>query len=491
MSEKPVQQSAPRALALDALRGLAILGMCLSGRVPFGDLALPAWMYHAQEPPAALGKAHGLPGYTWVDLVFPLFLFSMGVAFPFAMSSRLRRGFSHGRILLGVAGRTVLLGFFALYFQHVNPWALSVEETVGHAKEALGFVPFFASNKFMLAFLGFLLLFPVYTRLPKSWPQWAHWSTRAIGAVLVAAFLWFLRYPEGGGFSLGRSNIILVVLTNMVLFGSVIWLFTRGSIAARLACLAIGVYGHWANYYDAPFEGVLSWTPLPWIYQVAYLKYLLIVIPGTIIGDQLYAWMKAPKDEKSPAWDGWHLGAISFAAAAVVIGVHIGLHARVVFVTAAGTVGVLLAMKGLFSSPAVASERLLRSFYLWGSLWLIVGLLLEPAEGGIAKSPSTWTYYFTSLGLSIFCLIAFLVWIDLFHRERWFGLLILPGQNPMLAYLGINNLMEPIFQLKPLAMVGQKLYVTPWLAGLWGFIKTVGLAILTSVFTKLRIYWRT
>lgn len=34
-----------RACALDALRGLAILGMILSGQLPFGEKALPAWMY--------------------------------------------------------------------------------------------------------------------------------------------------------------------------------------------------------------------------------------------------------------------------------------------------------------------------------------------------------------------------------------------------------------------------------------------------------------
>ena len=50
----------PRAQALDALRGLAILGMVFSGIIPF-DRPLPRWMFHAQEPPApdaAGGIAH-------------------------------------------------------------------------------------------------------------------------------------------------------------------------------------------------------------------------------------------------------------------------------------------------------------------------------------------------------------------------------------------------------------------------------------------------
>ncbi|NDH55065.1 MAG: DUF5009 domain-containing protein, partial [Betaproteobacteria bacterium] len=51
-----------RALALDALRGLAILAMLLSGQLPFDANALPAWMYHAQVPPPHFVFNPNLPG---------------------------------------------------------------------------------------------------------------------------------------------------------------------------------------------------------------------------------------------------------------------------------------------------------------------------------------------------------------------------------------------------------------------------------------------
>ena len=51
-----------RALALDALRGLAILAMLLSGQMPFDSHALPSWMYHAQEPPPTFQFQANLPG---------------------------------------------------------------------------------------------------------------------------------------------------------------------------------------------------------------------------------------------------------------------------------------------------------------------------------------------------------------------------------------------------------------------------------------------
>lgn len=80
-----------RAYAIDLLRGLAIVGMVLSGNFGWNP-ALPAWLFHAQVPPPDFTFDPSLPGITWVDLVFPFFLFSMGAAFPFSLGRKLDRG---------------------------------------------------------------------------------------------------------------------------------------------------------------------------------------------------------------------------------------------------------------------------------------------------------------------------------------------------------------------------------------------------------------
>ena len=103
---------ANRALALDALRGLAILAMLLSGQLPFNQNALPSWMYHAQEPPPTFESIGTLPGISWVDLVFPLFLFAMGAAFPLALSRRMENKTPTWKLLAFVLERGFLLGFF-------------------------------------------------------------------------------------------------------------------------------------------------------------------------------------------------------------------------------------------------------------------------------------------------------------------------------------------------------------------------------------------
>ena len=81
--------SVRRAIGLDALRGFAILAMFLSGLLPFYSNTLPNWMYHAQVPPPLHKFNPNLPGLTWVDLVFPFFIFSMGSAIPLALTKRI------------------------------------------------------------------------------------------------------------------------------------------------------------------------------------------------------------------------------------------------------------------------------------------------------------------------------------------------------------------------------------------------------------------
>jgi len=120
-----------RADALDALRGLAILAMVLSGTLRYKILS--AWMYHAQEPPPTHALDKAIAGLTWVDVVFPLFLFSLGAAIPLALSRRLDAGRSHLQILGHVFKRGLLLGAFAIILQHLRPFTINSEPTKGSA----------------------------------------------------------------------------------------------------------------------------------------------------------------------------------------------------------------------------------------------------------------------------------------------------------------------------------------------------------------------
>ena len=111
-----------RALALDALRGIAIIGMILSGQMCLTHL--PTWMAHAQVPPNSSFDP-SIYGITWVDLVFPFFLFAMGAAFPFSIGSKLAGGENKYRLCLDSFVRALQLVFFAVFFEHMKPFVIS------------------------------------------------------------------------------------------------------------------------------------------------------------------------------------------------------------------------------------------------------------------------------------------------------------------------------------------------------------------------------
>ncbi len=104
----------PRITSIDSLRGLIVLSMIF-----VNDLAgasrdiVPDWMRHYA----------GKSGMTFVDLVFPAFLFIVGMSIPFALGSRLDRGESVWKVGLHVATRSLSLLAIGIMMVHGRPSA--------------------------------------------------------------------------------------------------------------------------------------------------------------------------------------------------------------------------------------------------------------------------------------------------------------------------------------------------------------------------------
>ncbi len=136
-----VGERSNRSSSLDALRGLAIIGMVLSGTIAH---SLPAWMYHAQVGPrSGFNFDPTIFGITWVDLVFPFFLFAMGAAIPLALSRKLDKGAKIQSLLPAILKRVFLLVLFAVAIYHTNPYRLA--GSWNYALALLAFVLFFIS----------------------------------------------------------------------------------------------------------------------------------------------------------------------------------------------------------------------------------------------------------------------------------------------------------------------------------------------------------
>jgi predicted acyltransferase len=86
-----------RLVSLDVLRGIAVAGMILVTD-PGTYSAVYPQLLHAQWN-----------GATATDMIFPTFLFSVGVAITLSFRSRLMRGESRGQILRHVMGRSIVM----------------------------------------------------------------------------------------------------------------------------------------------------------------------------------------------------------------------------------------------------------------------------------------------------------------------------------------------------------------------------------------------
>jgi predicted acyltransferase len=483
-----------RADAVDALRGLAILGMNLSGVIP-REGALPAWMYHAQTPPPSHIFNANLAGLTWVDLVFPVFLLTMGISVPLSLSRLIEKGKSQIQICLFILKRGFLLATFAIFLEHFRPNVIDKESGI---------------TKWYLGLLGLLTLFCIFVKLPRNFPSWLEKFISVFGWVLAIVLLSNIQYPNQTGFSLNRVDIILAVLTTVAVFGSLIWLFTQKNITLRLGIIAIIFALRFSSTMPGWVQDYWSETPIEKLFSFDYLKYLLIVIPGTIIGDLIFSWLKTENNQTQdnlenspnlnlPVSNQYKCSTVRYLSISVLmlainIILLVGLQTRQVWQTTIIVlilclIGWLLIKQNNYSIDS--TENLISKLYAWGTYWLILGLAFEPFQGGIKKDSATYSYFFVTAGMAIFLLIFLTIIIDLFQQKKLLSLFIYNGQNPMLGYVLMRNFLFPILMLTGLYPQIESITNTPILGILRGIIYTLIVAYIVTIFSRLKIFWRT
>lgn len=499
-----------RALSLDALRGLAILGMVLSGMVPFFQYTLPPWMYHAQMPPPEHAFRPDIPGITWVDVVFPLFLFALGAAIPLAMWSRLQSGASRLGLAWSALWRGILLLFFSLYKQHMIAGKLT--EVYGSAGN-------------LISMAAFAVLFLVLVRLPQRWSTWARICLRTAGWAAAIGLLALMQYPTGAGFTVHRHDIILAILANVVVTTSWLWLAWPERITGRMLMLAMVVALYAARIFapwGVPFTelywlkdavGERIYNGLIWAINPTYQQYLVITLMGTVAGDFLLTWLRPVNTRLSFSirHSRWRelstlqcLG-LAVVTVALCVGVIVGLSlydraSTLLYIGIVSVIGLLL----LFTAPARRRARghshvpaiLFQQLYVWGVVCLAIGMALCTIEG-IRKDPATLSFLFTTAGLAFIMLIFFSMITKALNRPGLLFLLIANGQNPMIAYVAAPMVIVPLLMLIP-TTGGTSLLEwinlhtrEPWSA----FGRAVGLTLIVALFvwcfTRLKLFWRT
>lgn len=458
-----------RNQSLDALRGLAIFAMVLAGSIAFG--ILPAWMYHAQEPPPTHAFNPALPGISWVDCVFPFFIFSMGAAIPFSLKKKMQAG--PLAVLEATVKRFCLLVFFALFSRQMTASGLS------NAPGAL---------EYGLSLLSFGLLFVLFYQ-PSNQSVWWH-VLKAAAVLLTGILVYTLPFADGKGFSFYNSDIIILILANVSLAGTLCWYATSNKPLLRMALLPLltGIYlsstqeGNWCHT-------LLSWSPLPWMYKGEFLKYLFILLPGTLAGDWMlqYGAVQQPPEKLSLRY----MRLAAWCAALVLTGnicLLFGRHTTLNFLlTIAG-------LSGCYASIRKTDPKefpLLHLFLKAGAYLVALGLCFESFEGGIKKDPATFSYYFVTAGLALLALIIFYSWQYSRVGNVIVHYLAMTGRNPMVAYVAGNLLLLPLLHLTGAITLFESMGQSVGWGMARGLFFTGIVSAVAVWFTRRQWFWKT
>jgi heparan-alpha-glucosaminide N-acetyltransferase len=183
-----------RILSVDIFRGLTMLVMIFVNDVA-SVKGLPWWTYHL---PA---DANGM---TYVDMVFPFFLFIVGMAIPLSISNRLAKGDSARQLWKHVLIRSlslVALGLLIMNGRQLDP--------------QLAGINYGAWN--VLMFVGAILFWNVYPRSETRRNLYRVFKYIGLALLLVLLLLYRRKGIDG--------QVAWLNLTNWAILGAIGWVY--------------------------------------------------------------------------------------------------------------------------------------------------------------------------------------------------------------------------------------------------------------------------
>ena len=426
-------------------------------------------MYHIQTPPPDHLMDMSISGLSWVDMVFPIFIFCMGVAIPLA--GNINPNISPREYTTKTFGRFLGLWLFSYLY------ALTIYTDLGSVWAQLS------------TLLGFISLFLIYLKIPKKLKT-NSLLIRSLGytgiiATLALGYFFFDSTP-----TLGGRGIIIFLLAFIYLFGSLIWYFTRKSLKWRLiALLGILIITAITQYYNLP---VISYANpnIRWWFNVEYIYFLLLLIPATIVGDII---TKEGTCNITSTSNTLIKTSVPLLLITTPIFLITTLYLRSnIWIILAVSIATLLPIAYIFKSLKFNSEL---KFIAIAIILLVLGCIIEPIEGGIKKVPCTISYCFITAAMSIMLMIA----IDFIYQScgklkykpvKW--LLAGAGANPLMAYIAFSNLIMPLMNTTGLVILWQISYSSevPITGFIRAFVMTIISLAIVATFSSKKIYWK-
>lgn len=219
-----------RILSIDALRGITILTMIFVNELA-GVQGIPAWMKHMPADADAM---------TFVDAVFPAFLFIVGMSIPFAIANRIAKGDTTAQLQGHILFRT--LGLLVLGVFMVN--------AEGDYSEAAMAIPIGVWS--LLFYVAVILIWNVYNTENKA----LKYGLRAAGVILLIVLAFLYRGGEDGTeYMKPHWWGILGLIGWAYLLGCICYQLFRGNLIALSAmvvfCIAYYALGKTIDHSSA------------------------------------------------------------------------------------------------------------------------------------------------------------------------------------------------------------------------------------------------
>lgn len=287
-----------RIQSLDVFRALTMLLMLWVNEYA-GVKDLPHWMYHAAAQEDMMGFS---------DIIFPAFLFAMGMAVPFAVQNRLKKGDSLLQVSLHILLRTVALVVMGLFT--VNKGA--------YDPVASG-IPSAWYSLLMVA--GFFLVWNLYPKVADA-RRYLFAGMKIAGIALLIYLLVIFVPKEGQSFGTKWWGILGLIGWSY-LGTSLIYLATRSNLRKAIAAFLLltacclltfaGVFrGTWAEYipsqpvlYTLSVAGMLAAILLQQYGRRPGSFYGVMVAIGVVMalcGWVAHHWWIISKIQATPTW---------------------------------------------------------------------------------------------------------------------------------------------------------------------------------------------
>jgi hypothetical protein len=160
-----------RVVSIDIFRGITMLLMIFVNELA-GVHGLPWWNYHL---PASAN------GMTYVDMVFPTFLFIVGLSLPLAINNRFEKGSTQLQLWGHVLARTAGLLTLGIALANADKCTSMPPDLWGFLVVLSGILFWLTNPRFKYVGLaGLVILFALFRRQGGLWLDFSYWEILGI-----------------------------------------------------------------------------------------------------------------------------------------------------------------------------------------------------------------------------------------------------------------------------------------------------------------------